>query len=54
MKYFNCGDLHPGCEVVFRGLDAEGIAGRAGEHAEKVHGVANDGALRNSILVLVS
>lgn len=39
MKYFNCSDLVDGCDVVFRGLDADGIAGRASEHAEKAHGL---------------
>ena len=38
-KYFNCSDLVDGCDVVFRGLDADGIAGRASEHAEKAHGL---------------
>ncbi len=40
MKYFNCSDLVDGCDVVFRGLDADGIVGRASEHVENVHGLS--------------
>lgn len=40
MKYFNCSDLVDGCEVVFRGLDTDGIVGRASEHVETVHGLS--------------
>ncbi|MFV0459881.1 MAG: DUF1059 domain-containing protein [Actinomycetales bacterium] len=40
MKYFNCADLVDGCDKVFRGLDAEGIVGRAAEHVANDHGMS--------------
>ncbi len=41
MKYFDCADVVPGCDVVFRGLDEGGIVLRAAEHAATAHGLSN-------------
>lgn len=41
MKYFNCADVVAGCDKVFRGLDDDGIVGRAAEHVAKDHGLSD-------------
>lgn len=40
MRYFNCGDVHAGCDKLFRGLDDGGIVDRVTEHAVAEHGAS--------------
>ena len=49
MRYFNCGDVHAGCDKVFRGLDDGGIVERVTEHAVNEHGAAAGDGLTSSI-----
>lgn len=49
MRYFNCGDVHGGCDKVFRGLDDSGIVERVTEHAVHAHGASAGDSLADSI-----
>ena len=49
MRYFNCGDVHAGCDKVFRGLDDGGIVERVTEHAVSEHGATAGDGLSDSI-----
>ena len=49
MRYFNCGDVHSGCDKVFRGLDDGGIVERVTEHAVAEHGASAGGDLTSAI-----
>lgn len=52
MKRFVCGDVNPGCEMIFQGLDETGICERALEHAEAAHGGGDQSAIAAAIVNL--
>lgn len=54
MKTFNCADIVPDCDFVFRGLDHAGIVERAAEHAADRHGVNVDHVFAQGIRDSVS
>ncbi len=39
MKRFSCGDVVPGCKVVFHSTTEEGILSQVGTHATLDHGM---------------
>lgn len=39
MKQFSCGDVVPGCDAVFSGVDNDTILGEVATHARADHGL---------------